>query len=396
MSNQKNQEIEVLRGVAVILVMLAHYPFLAPVREIYWLPVIQKFHFWAGVDIFFAISGYVVTRTILNLRTQPRREQADLLIRFWFRRFFRLIPMAWLTLLIAVLLSAFWNDRGVLKTPIGNITDAFFQLIYMSNWRAYWCSVNQSDFCGANTHFWSLSLEEQFYIALPLLIIFLRRKFWWLAVALIVVQFPLDRPLLSLFWVTRLDAMLWGVIIAVAEDNGVLSRIRPQFMNNTFLRRTLLPAIIILICWLVAGGHSRYSVGIVAILSGVLVWFASYKQGYLFKHADTFWRPIAWVGARSYGIYLLHVFCFLAVYELFYRIYGSNEALGDAEAVAVLSLGLAFTLIVSQITYTTFERPITDFGRRKAKQIKLPFQNGAQQTDGPIDPVKTNPVPATL
>ncbi len=89
--------------------------------------------------------------------------------------------------------------------------------------------------------------------------------------------------------------MLWGVIIAVAEDNGVLSRIRPQFMNNTFLRRTLLPAIIILICWLVAGGHSRYSVGIVAILSGVLVWFASYKQGYLFKHADTF-------GAPSHGL----------------------------------------------------------------------------------------------
>ncbi|NKB96356.1 acyltransferase [Ochrobactrum intermedium] len=122
MSNHKNQEIEVLRGIAVILVMLAHYPFLAPVKDAYWVPVLRQFHFWAGVDIFFAISGYVVTRTILDLRSASPAQQTDTIARFWIRRFFRLIPMAWLTLLVSVLLAAFWNDMGAFKTPLWAIS----------------------------------------------------------------------------------------------------------------------------------------------------------------------------------------------------------------------------------------------------------------------------------
>ncbi|WP_172491081.1 acyltransferase family protein [Brucella intermedia] len=384
MSNHKNQEIEVLRGIAVILVMLAHYPFLAPVKDAYWVPVLRQFHFWAGVDIFFAISGYVVTRTILDLRSASPAQQTDTIARFWIRRFFRLIPMAWLTLLVSVLLAAFWNDMGAFKTPVGNFTDAFFQSFYMSNWRAYWCTVNPSDYCGVNVHFWSLSLEEQFYIALPLLIVFFRRKFWWIAVALIIVQFPLDRPLFSVFWVTRLDALLWGVLIAVAENAGVLSKFRPTFMKSATIRRVVLASTLFLICWLVAGGANRYSIGLVAVLSAILVWLCSYQSGFLFKSTRTVWRPIAWVGGRSYGIYLLHAFCFLTVYEAFYRWYGSKDALGDAQAVAILVLGLVLTLTICEITYRTFEKPLTDFGRRKAKEINLPFKR--QPTQAPAVP----------
>lgn len=380
MNHGKNQEIEVLRGIAVMLVMLAHFPFLAPVKDMYWVPVLQNFHFWAGVDIFFSISGYVVTRTILKLRNASPATQADIVARFWVRRFFRLIPMAWLTLLVSVLLAYFWNDMGSFKSPLGNLTDAFFQFFYMSNWRAYWCTINPGDLCGVNAHFWSLSLEEQFYIALPILIVFFRRRFWWAIAALIAVQFPMDRPLFSFFWVTRLDALLWGVLIAVAEDAGILTRFRPHFMTNRFVRRFVLLGVLFLSCWLVAGGSNRYSIGLVAILSAILVWLCSYQSGYLFKRTATFWRPIAWVGGRSYGIYLLHVFCFLAVYEAFYRWYGSNEALGDVETIFILIIGLALTLVACQLTYCTFERPITEFGRRKATVINLPFKSDAIQS----------------
>lgn len=361
--------------------MLAHYPFLAPVKDVYWVPVLRHFHFWAGVDVFFAISGYVVTRTILDLRSASPAQQTDTVARFWIRRFFRLIPMAWLTLLVSVLLAAFWNDMGAFKTPVGNLTDAFFQSFYMSNWRAYWCTINPSELCGVNVHFWSLSLEEQFYIVLPLLIVLFRRKFWWIAVALIIVQFPLDRPLFSFFWVTRLDALLWGVLIAVAENAGVLNKFRPTFMKSATIRRVVLASTLFLICWLVAGGVNRYSIGLVAVLSALLVWLCSYQSGYLFRRTDTFWRTIAWVGSRSYGIYLLHAFCFLAIYEAFYRWYGSKEALGDMQAVLILIIGFAFTLVTCQLAYRYFEKPITDFGRRKAKEINLPFKR--QPTQAP-------------
>lgn len=368
--------------------MLAHYPFLAPVKEIYWVPVFQNFHFWPGVDIFFAISGYVVTRTILPMRDQSPPNQANALAQFWIRRFFRLIPLAWLTLLASIFLSAFWNELGLFKKPLGNLTDALFQLFYMSNWRAYWCSSNQTDLCGVNTHFWSLSLEEQFYVVLPLLVIMFRRKFWWAFVVLIALQFPLDRPLFSFFWITRVDALLWGVLIAVAEDAGLLNKVRPKFMSNSLVRRLFLTVILLLICWLVAGGYNRYTVGIVGILSAILIWFSSYQSGFLFNRTDTFWRPVAWIGARSYGIYLLHVICFYAVYEFFYRLYGSKEALSDIQALLILIFGLALTLITCHLTHEMIEQPLNVYGRRKAANFHLDSINGR-----PLDTTKDQEKP---
>ena len=82
----KNAEIEILRAISILMVITAHVPFILAWESAYWWPVFRVANFWAGVDIFFAISGFVVTATLLR----HIRSEAPLIAlkSFWIRRFF--------------------------------------------------------------------------------------------------------------------------------------------------------------------------------------------------------------------------------------------------------------------------------------------------------------------
>ena len=149
-------EIQALRAVAVLLVVLYH---LWPLR----LP-----GGYIGVDVFFVISGFLITSHLLS---EVGRTGTVSLRRFWARRIRRLLPAASITLVASAIAMFLVVPPSLWERTAREITAS---ALYFQNWAL---ALNSIDYLGAEgsktlvNHFWSLSVEEQFYIVWPILIV---------------------------------------------------------------------------------------------------------------------------------------------------------------------------------------------------------------------------------
>jgi peptidoglycan/LPS O-acetylase OafA/YrhL len=149
-------EIQVLRAIAVMAVVLFH---LWPDR----LP-----GGYVGVDVFFVISGYLITAHLLR---QVDRTGTISLREFWARRARRLLPAALLVLLATLVAVFVWAPQTLWSQFIRSIVAS---ALYVGNWQL---AVDAVDYLAADNeaspaqHYWSLSVEEQFYLVWPLLIL---------------------------------------------------------------------------------------------------------------------------------------------------------------------------------------------------------------------------------
>jgi len=149
-----------LRTVAVYLVVLFH-------SELTWMR-----GGFIGVDLFFVLSGFLVTNVML---AEHRTNGAIQLRRFYARRVRRLLPAALIAIVVICLVASITEPRLV---AMSFVNDARSSLLYVANWNFLGAStnyfaddVNKSPFL----HFWSLAIEEQFYFAFPLLLVLLTK-----------------------------------------------------------------------------------------------------------------------------------------------------------------------------------------------------------------------------
>jgi peptidoglycan/LPS O-acetylase OafA/YrhL len=149
-----------LRTVAVYLVVLFH-------SELTWMR-----GGFIGVDLFFVLSGFLVTNVML---AEHRTTGSIQLRRFYARRVRRLLPAALIAIVLICLLASVTEPRLV---AMSFVNDARSSLLYVANWNFLGAStnyfaddVNKSPFL----HFWSLAIEEQFYFAFPLLLVVLTK-----------------------------------------------------------------------------------------------------------------------------------------------------------------------------------------------------------------------------
>ena len=200
-----------MRALAVLLVMLYH-------AGVPWLP-----GGYSGVDVFFVISGYVITGV---LATEVRRTGTVRLTRFWARRARRLLPAAALVLVTTALLSL-WVMPQVRWREIGwdVVTSAF----YVVNWRLADRSVDylaEDSLASPVQHYWSLAVEEQFYLLWPLLIllgvVLARRRRW--------PVIPTTGVLLALLVV--LPSFVWAVHLSQASPQVVVRQLSEARSSN--------------------------------------------------------------------------------------------------------------------------------------------------------------------
>lgn len=168
-------DIQALRALAVVSVLLYH---LWPNR------LTGGF---VGVDVFFVISGYLITSHLLRERETTGRIAVG---HFWARRAARLLPASLLTLLATAIAVVVLVPRSLWEQFLGEIVAS---TLYVQNWRLMADSV---DYLAAENqaspvqHFWTLSAEEQFYVLLPLLLIaafWVFRRAAWHRVALLTI-----------------------------------------------------------------------------------------------------------------------------------------------------------------------------------------------------------------
>ena len=119
-TDRRIDDIEVLRGLSVLMILFSHLRLSLIPWEIPWWDHLTKyyFEFWPSVDLFFAISGFVIARTLLPMVRAGRAagQAPRTLLAFWVRRAWRILPSAWLWLWIMLLQSAVFNRSGAADT----------------------------------------------------------------------------------------------------------------------------------------------------------------------------------------------------------------------------------------------------------------------------------------
>jgi peptidoglycan/LPS O-acetylase OafA/YrhL len=288
---------------------------------------------------------------------------------------FRLLPSAWLWILITLLLAATFNFHASFGTLRDNLHEAGAAVLNFANFYYYeWFAKNNPDY-GSFGVYWSLSLEEQFYLVLPFLLFFVCRQLLVPALlAAFLVQVFLPRPEgfhpdhTSLLWFVRTDALILGVLIAFWKQHRSYRLSEPRCLRHGFLSLPLVGLCVLLLATVPASREvAPISTGLLAIISGVLVLIASYDKNYILP-PSRFKTAMVWLGSRSYSIYLIHVTCHSFIIEL-----KKSAGIPDGSmASVVLTLAcIPLILLVAEANYRLIETRFRQIGRRLADNFSL-------------------------
>ena len=330
-SNGRIPTLDGWRGIAILLVLADHLQlmlFRGPFGNHRRLLVGQH-----GVTLFFVLSGYLITSRLL------REERIDLR-SFYTRRFFRLMPCAWSYLAVLGIVGAIFHS-----SIIGG--DVWSCLFFFRNYSpAYESPINMR-----TGHFWSLSLEEQFYLAWPPLLAWLgRKRSLGLAVAGILACATFRflnwgkyaQPLVNQHTEVRIDALLFGCVVAI-----LLERRRPR----DWLARLSVPVVLVslpLLLWYVYTYQILIPVGESALLAAMVVSTSLNPSFPLFRVLE--WRYLKFLGLISYSLY---------VWQQGVLFINRGEP-----------YGALFLPCVGILSYACIERPLIELGRRVAASLR--------------------------
>ena len=362
---RKNTDIEVLRALAVVVVILHH----AHGALIFWsapAPLQTFFTYFrgsVGVDLFFVISGFVIARGLLNnLRVaQDSGQVGGVLKAFWVRRIFRIFPLAWFWLAFILFATLVLNETGVFHSFRANWEGTVAAVLQVANFRFEACFANFD--CGANFVYWSLSLEEQFYIALPLLAILLRQ--YLTAFLLVCLAYKFWSVPLAYHFGFRVEGLLLGVLLAIWSDKPSYGIFEPRGLLHSpwpgFV--TFLGLSILLVSIKSPELHTVPLVmqdKVVALVAALMVWLASYDKNYLMPFS-WFKACFLWAGSRSYALYLVHIPAFYLTRELWFRFTGS-EVPQSADLVFYFATAFFFLVFFSEASFRLIETPMRNKG----------------------------------
>lgn len=312
------RDIEILRALAVLAVIFGHLADnLIPRAAIAGELLTAMAGGWVGVDLFFAISGFVIARSFLPdaLAAPAVRPFRVTAVRFWVARLFRLAPSAWLWLLVILVLCLAYNESGVFGSIKTNIYWTFAGVLNFSNYLFAQYFGNTRP--GVSFVYWSLSLEEQFYLLFPLVVWLFKRRLAWFLVALVLVQVFSQRGLYGMMF--RTDAIALGVLIAIASERAGVSHFKDTLCG--WQLRILVMFLLALLLFL--GTYSQndlpQQLGLVALLAAALVFLCSGRRNVLAGAGRTT-RCLLWVGQRSYAMYLIHIPVMFFIRESAYRL----------------------------------------------------------------------------
>jgi peptidoglycan/LPS O-acetylase OafA/YrhL len=367
--SRRIDDVELLRGFAVLLVVVHH----ANGSLFTWLtPWMARFYAYFaggfGVDLFFAISGFVIARDLVP-RLQGAENAASaarITLAFWVRRAWRLWPSAWVWLIAILVACAAFNESGAFGTFRANFEATVVAVLHVANLR-FADSYGVYEY-GASFPYWSLSLEEQFYLLFPLLVLLSRRWLPYCLGALVLLQFFSSRDLLTMS--LRTDAIALGVLIALWSRHTTYALCRPVFLDKPVGPVLLLGAFICMGAISSPELHTvSIHVGLVALLSALLVWVASYDSDFLCPPGYCK-RMIIWVGSRSYAIYLIHIPAFLLTREIWFRMVPEGVGFGEKFFWPFVLTSGVIIIILSEINYRLVEMPLRRYGQQVAQRIQ--------------------------
>ncbi|MEP7112620.1 MAG: acyltransferase, partial [Ilumatobacteraceae bacterium] len=338
-----------LRGLAVIAVLLFHAGKLQGG--------------FLGVDLFFALSGFLITS--LLLAEVDRRGRVNV-VAFWGRRFRRLLP-AVLLLLAAV--TVVTTIVATLPERAATLDDGPWAQAYLANWHAiaghrdYWASFELPRMFG---HLWSLAIEEQFYLVWPLVVAFIawrsRNAHRTVIVVCVVTSVASLLLMIALFnpknptrvyigTDTRASGLLLGALFATAPLRAAVGRFTSR-LAGWFNAAAALVAIAIGLFWCLVDGPSStwlFRGGLFAhsLLSAVLIAGCASRPNSAVPRSIG-WAPLRITGVLSYSLYLWH----WPIYALL------SEQRTGMSGWSLIGLRIAVSFAAAAISKVLIEDPV--------------------------------------
>jgi peptidoglycan/LPS O-acetylase OafA/YrhL len=331
------KELDGLRGLAALAIVIFH-------AQPDWLPL-----GWVGVDLFFGLSGFLITSIVLK-----HGQSAGFLRQFYLRRGLRIWPIYYLTILCFIVLAHHLPQRC-------DWSGFWYDFTYTQDVPLYWSS-SAPGFHGYLKHTWSLAIEEQFYLIWPVVVLLCGvRRLPILASGCVVISVMgrcLGWPASLLL--TRMDGLVLGGMLAALLHRELVSRTRAGWLFGSLVAlgasaTVLLAAMLHLSCKTLAVSGA----GLLAInLAGMGV------IGIVVTRANAAWlAPLRWgvltyLGKISYGLYLYH-YVILRISAGRLRLWAPWEMPVGRQALTILLCFLAASL-----SWAFIEQPILRLKRR--------------------------------
>ncbi|NTX29247.1 fatty acid desaturase [Burkholderia pyrrocinia] len=346
--------IQVLRGVAILLVLIQHYLLALPDAG----AAVDKLSLWGGVDLFFAISGFVISRSLLAGCATDRIDGATWRA-FWIRRIGRLLPAAWTWLAIGIALGFTLTAFGRLDTAAQLRATAAGAFGYAN---LFWAGCHASGTaaqCGLpqlTAIYWSLSLEEQFYVVLATALLVVRlRTLIIVSLTGVALLNTLSYHALDLRWFLRVDALVLGAGVYAFHRTQASRRLADMLAVRSLMSPARIALLAILVCAPLIS--ARAPIAVIALAAAGLVWLEAagdHRRGV--PRPGRFSVAMRWVGERAYSIYLCHLPVLLVTYEILWRAGGFASVGGSQLALAGIGSLSAIALIAS-LSYRYLEQP---------------------------------------
>jgi len=303
-----------VRGLAILLVLVHHLTPSTGDATGLLRQVLKVAHLgWVGVDLFFVLSGFLITGILLDARRDPQYFR-----NFYMRRTLRIFPLYYGVQVVIFGILPFIASPWSADARTLSSQQAWFWT-YTTNLRIAW----QGDWMFNGewlrlTHFWSLAVEEQFYLIWPAVVLWLRpallkRTCIWLIVSALVLRAaiaPMSEGYVTVFVFTpcRIDTLAAGALLAVWAREWELSKLllASRWLLNGGI--AIVACIVLTTAGFSSANFAVKTVGytaLAAIFASVVIGAAAAERdsglGRLWS-----WRPLRFMGTYSYGIYVFH------------------------------------------------------------------------------------------
>lgn len=336
--------LEGVRGWAVLAVVLFHGQVLGVTGG------------FLGVSVFFTLSGYLITTiALVGVRDAAVFDPRD----FMARRARRLLPAAGAGIVLAVAVTLWIADAEGLQRLV---PDAVWSLLQLSNWHFIAAGQDYAALFSAPSafdHYWSLSIEAQFYVAFALVVVVATRRHLvrptsvmavagagWVLALITQVSGVFTASEIYLSTITRSGEILAGVALAGALADPTWNRRLVGRAGGRARAAGLVGVVVVVAGWFLvddpSGSITRGGLAVYAVASAAVVLAALGPDGVVVLICDN--RPIRFLGRLSYGLYVVHWPIFLLVDHLI-----------DAEGVGTFVVQFVVSLVAAWLSWTLIE-----------------------------------------
>jgi peptidoglycan/LPS O-acetylase OafA/YrhL len=337
-----------LRGLAILLVVFYHN-----------FGFIRYFIFgWLGVDLFFVLSGFLITDILLKTRGQEHY-----LRNFYLRRILRIFPLYYATLVVLLLIVPALDPR--LLNLQYFIDNQVWLWTYLQNW-LYIFNPPPSDSLALN-HFWSLAVEEQFYLVWPLLIMLIKNPRWLLGVMVLLLLSVIG--LRCYLWIARIQGLAYYNLYTFSRIDGIcigsmlaLMRIIDRKAINRYFTLIVLSLAAINFLFYFFNRNNQFSYPYLAItgyttfavLFGLLVNEGIERNNVIINRI--FGNPVLkFFGSISYSLYIFHWPIYLVLHPALEH-WAAMHMEGIPQKFFGSMVATVLAVVLAWISFRTFER----------------------------------------